>query len=133
MYVDSLYWLKPFLSPLLSVAHKGFYIIDAVQYKSINSSLVIHYNTTTMLNSNHLNIFTIIYNNNLKLSSISTLFNSCTWLERELSEFTGVVFLGLSDTRRLLLDYFEYKQVWQTHINNDKFFSSRLYDITLNY
>ncbi len=133
LYVDKVLWLKYFSWHLISVTDKDYYIIDGIQYKSNNSSLVIQYNISTLTSSNHLIIFTTIYNNNLKLGSISGLFKSCTWLEREISEFTGIVFLGLTDTRRLLLDYFEPKHNWQTHISNDKFFSSRLYDITLSF
>jgi Ni,Fe-hydrogenase III component G len=43
--------------------------------------------------------------------SVSKIIPSSVWLERELSDFSGLSFFGLIDTRRLLLDYLETKQV----------------------
>lgn len=39
------------------------------------------------------------------LFSISELFYSANWLEREVSELGGVVFLGKKDLRNLMLQY----------------------------
>jgi len=39
------------------------------------------------------------------LFSISELFYSANWLEREVSELSGVVFLGKKDLRNLMLQY----------------------------
>ncbi len=43
--------------------------------------------------------------NNLTSLTYSNIFLGCSWLERELSEFIGIKFSKLRDTRRLLLDY----------------------------
>lgn len=133
IYTDRFFWFKPFLYSLLQLSNHSFYVIDGIQFKSNSSKLVVQFNSSTMLTSNHLSVFTILPSNFFNLISISSLFKSSTWLERELSEFTGIFFLGLLDTRRLLLDYFESKQLWQTHIGNDRSYNSNLYDITLNF
>ena len=133
IYVDRFFWVKPFLYSLLDLSNRSFYIIDGVQFKHKDTHLIVQYNSNTMITSNHLNFFTKLPLACLNLISISSLFRSSTWLERELSEFSGITFLGLLDTRRLLLDYFESKQIWQTHIGNDKYYNSNLYDITLNF
>ena len=65
--------------------------------------------------------------------SVSPVYASCVWLERELSDFTNINFIGLTDTRRLLLDYFEEKTLWETHISNDKNYNNTIYDILLAY
>lgn len=65
--------------------------------------------------------------------SSSYSFKSTIWLERELSDFTGLNFENLLDTRRLLLDYFEDKQMQQTHISNDKNYNNVIYDVSLAY
>lgn len=50
-----------------------------------------------------------LLNFNYKLKSIvstlSTLISSVVWLEREVSEFSYILFIGLLDSRRLLKDY----------------------------
>lgn len=131
IYVDRFFWVKPFLYSLLDLSNLSFYLIDGVQFKYKDRHLIVQYNSNTMLTSNHLNFFTTIPLACLNLISIASLLRSSTWLERELSEFSGITFLGLLDTRKLLLDYFEFKQIWQTHIGNDKYYNSNLYDITL--
>ena len=40
-----------------------------------------------------------------QLSSITELFSSANWLERELSELQGVFFVGKKDIRNLMLQY----------------------------
>lgn len=41
----------------------------------------------------------------LDLPSLSLVFSSFNWVEREVSEFFNITFGGLSDSRRLLTDY----------------------------
>lgn len=64
-----------------------------------------------MLFDNRTNIHTVIALKDFSLNSVSSVYQSCIWLERELSDFTNINFIGLTDTRRLLLDYFEKKAV----------------------
>lgn len=40
-----------------------------------------------------------------KLQSLSRIFSSFTWVERETKEFYNIFFTGLKDSRRLLTDY----------------------------
>jgi len=44
------------------------------------------------------------------LYSISNIFKLTIWLERELSEFTGLFFIKTVDSRKLLLDYLDVKE-----------------------
>ncbi len=39
------------------------------------------------------------------LQSLSSVYNSQTWVERELKEMNNIFFLNLVDTRKLLLNY----------------------------
>ena len=133
IYIDRFFWIKPFLYSLLDLSNNSFYVIDGAQFRYRDSHFVIQFNCNTMASSNHLNFFSMLPLVSLVITSISSLFKSSGWLERELSEFTGIVFLGLFDTRRLLLDYFESKYPWQGHIGNDRSYNSNLYDITLNF
>jgi hypothetical protein len=107
------------------------YVVDGVQYKAGLTNWLVQFNTNTMMSDNRAAVYTLLPASSLALVSTSKTFASSVWLEREISDFTGINFLGLVDTRRLLLDYFEPKQVWQTHISNDKNFSNTLYDVFL--
>lgn len=49
--------------------------------------------------------FIVTYTNGRELLSLSNIYSSFTWVERELKEFSELLFLGLKDTRRLLTDY----------------------------
>ncbi len=108
-------------------------LVDGAQFNLNADTWVVQYNLVHMLNDNRLSVYTTIHVGDYSLPSLSTVYKSCIWLERELSDFTNLNFLGLKDTRRLLLDYFEIKSNWQTHVNNDKNFNEVLYDIMLSY
>lgn len=86
-----------------------------------------------MLADERVTVHTSVRPSSYFIPTVSTIYKSCVWLERELSDFTNINFLGLTDTRRLLLDYFESKQAWSTHISNDKNFDNTLYDVCLSY
>lgn len=86
-----------------------------------------------MITSEHCSYSASLTDNHFSVITISTLIKSILWLERELSEFSGLRFLGLADTRRLLSDYFEVRGVSQTHVGNDRFFNNNLYDVFLNF
>lgn len=86
-----------------------------------------------MLIDERLNVVTRVPVKLLKISSLSSVFRSTEWLERELTDFTGFNFCGLTDTRRLLLDYFEERQTYQTHVSNDKNYNNVFYDISLAF
>lgn len=54
------------------------------------------------------NYYKLLFNLNQQqtnLTSISTIYSSFVWVERELSESNNIIFLNLKDSRRLLSDY----------------------------
>lgn len=131
VYLNKALWAKFFLMFKLVVPTNLPYVVDGVQYKAGLTNWLVQFNTNTMMSDNRAAVYTLLPASSLALVSTSKTFASSVWLEREISDFTGINFLGLVDTRRLLLDYFEPKQVWQTHISNDKNFSNTLYDVFL--
>lgn len=133
LYVDKNYWAKFFTLAKLNVPTQLTAIVDGVQYGSTLSDHIIQFNTTQFLNDTRLSVYTCVPHHDFSLPTTTCVYKSSVWLERELSDFTGLNFWGLIDTRRLLLDYFEPKMTWQTHINNDKNFNETLYDIMLSY
>jgi len=62
-----------------------------------------------MLSDNRCSVYTNVSRDDFSLLTITSVFKSSVWLERELADFTGLNFIGLLDTRRLLLDYFEQR------------------------
>lgn len=133
LYVNKNLWARFFLLHKLDLPYRLSHVVDGAQFSSHNGTWVLQYNLNTMLTDDRVAVHTSIQPSSLSAPSISPIYRSCVWLERELSDFTNINFLGLTDTRRLLLDYFESKQVWQTHVSNDKNFNNALYDIFLAY
>lgn len=66
-----------------------------------------------------------------KQDSITSLWAGSSWAERESSEFSGVVFNNLNDSRRLLTDYTHLKEFPETHNKLVTFYSSFYSDIIL--
>lgn len=133
IFVSKDYWAKFFCMTRLSVPSKLPIVVDGAQYSLTSGSWVLQYNLTHMLSDNRYSVYTNVLRDDFSLLTITSVFKSSVWLERELSDFTNLNFIGLLDTRRLLLDYFEQKTSWQTHINNDKNFNESLYDVMLSY
>lgn len=131
-YVERELWAKNFLLQKICIPNKLAYIVDGVQFSSENE-LVVQYNCNSMLSDLRVNYYTELSRSSLSLVSVSTIYSSACWLERELSDFTNIFFLNASDTRRLLLDYFQVKQEVSTHINNEKSFSNMFYEVIFNY
>lgn len=132
-YVDKNFWFKNFSLSRLHANAPLTYVVDGSQSR-LNADLwALSFNSNNMLSDERALFLTRVSTKSFFISSLSRLFPSTIWLERELSDFSGLSFLGLTDTRRLLLDYFEEKKVWSTHISNDKNYSNVLYDITLSY
>jgi len=73
------------------------------------SSINFQYNCNDLVTSSRINVTTAVFLSDFSLPSVSYIYNSTVWLERELSDFSNILFFGLCDTRRLLLDYFEVK------------------------
>lgn len=133
LYVDKNYWAKFFTLAKITLPARLAVIVDGLQYGVTQSDHVVQFNTTQLLNDSRLSVYTNVPRAHYFLATTSYTYKSSIWLERELSDFTGINFTGLLDTRRLLLDYFEPKMIWQTHINNDKNFNETLYDVMLSY
>lgn len=132
-FIDKNFWFKNFALTKLHSSAPLTYLVDGCQSRATSDFWSLSYNTNNMLSDERNLFLSNVAISSFYTPSISNLFPSAIWLERELSDFTGLNFLGLVDTRRLLLDYFEEKKVWSTHISNDKNFNNILYDITLAY
>lgn len=109
IYVDKNYWAKFFSMTKLSVPSKLPVVVDGAQYSIQSGNWVFQYNLTHLLSDNRCSVYTNVTRDAFSLLTITPIFKSSIWLERELSDFTGLNFIGLLDTRRLLLDYFEQK------------------------
>lgn len=133
VYVDKSYWPKVALLSSISLPNSLPYIVDGIQFTSQVSKTQVQYNLNNMADDSRLSIYTEIDSKDLFLPSVNNVFPSSTWLERELCEFTGLLFIGAVDSRRLLLDYFQNKQQWKTHTNSDKSYSNVSYEFVLNY
>lgn len=79
-----------------------------------NNTSVVVYNFNSFLNQDRIFIFCSSFKksqisksleNDVTLNSISEIFSSANWLERENSELHGVNFSGKKDLRNLLLQY----------------------------
>lgn len=102
-------WAKFFLMSKLDLPSKLYFIVDGVQFKANSSSWGLQFNATRAISDSRVSVSTYVPVTDYSLPSTSTIYFSTVWLERELSDFSGINFLGLVDTRRLLLDYFEPK------------------------
>lgn len=79
-----------------------------------NNSSIVVYNFNSFLNQDRIFIFcssfkksqvSKYFENDITLNSISEIFSSANWLERENSELHGINFSGKKDLRNLLLQY----------------------------
>lgn len=61
------------------------------------------------------------------LYSISTLYSSCIWMERELKEFSNMYIYNLKDTRRLLTDYTNFSAEEKYKTTSYNFLTQDLY------
>lgn len=85
-----------------------FHILtDIICYEFLNTKYryTLIYNLLNIENCIRLLIKIKIQESNNKLLSITTIFNSANWSEREIFDFYGVYFLFNKDLRRILLDY----------------------------
>lgn len=133
VFVERIFWAKFLLLTKLTLPNKLTHVADGLQFPTTANSWVVQLNTNSMLSDTRVHVVTSLPSDDYTLITSTTLFRSSIWLERELSDFTNIHFTGLLDTRRLLLDYFEEKQVCQSHVSNDKNFNNNLYDISLNF
>lgn len=87
-----------------------FYLIQSIELLSYtvlnvesNVLLYIYYN---LFSHKYYKLYTLLHNNKLCLYSVENIYYNFWWLEREVSEMSGVSFIYKFDTRNLLLEYF---------------------------
>ena len=91
-----------FLSTLKINTHTLYSPVDLTFHGVYNTVIT---NTITCYSSG---IYMIVYTNidkKIKYKSLSSFYQSFTWMERELKEFSSIQIINLKDTRRLLTDY----------------------------
>lgn len=70
-----------------------------------SSKLVLVYNFHNLFTQERLFLFTTGSSSSFGVKSVSALFSNANWLEREVSEMSGVSFSGKQDLRNLMLAY----------------------------
>ncbi len=130
--IPKAFWIYFFTNQLIDSPNSLFYVMDGLLFQSKDGSgVTLQYNCNSLTTSSRVNISTRVSLSQYSIASTSSLVNSTIWLERELSDFSNILYIGLTDTRRLLLDYFEPKGFWQTHISNDKNYNNLVYDTNI--
>lgn len=81
-----------------------FFPVDMTYYLKTNSRAVL-VGITSYFTNNYLKLMFQLDEQFINLTSISNIYSSFTWVERELSESNDITFLNLKDSRRLLSDY----------------------------
>lgn len=108
-FVDKELWARFVLLSKIDLPNKLPVVVDGLQFSGNSLFWTVQFNLTNFLRDDRLVIYTLIDTKKLSLISTTSIYKSCIWLERELSDFTNMQFIGSVDTRRLLLDYFEPK------------------------
>lgn len=101
-----LYKLRFFLTVLRCGPTAYFSLMDiiAVDYPSRVKRFELQYVLLSVLSNLRMTVKTVISADEVS-DSISDLFPSAAWLEREIWDLFGIFFLGHSDLRRILTDY----------------------------
>jgi NADH:ubiquinone oxidoreductase subunit C len=111
---DYLYFINLHLK--LSSLFYSTQLVDIFSYETnttkqnlFQKQIIITFYNYHILNLNEkIYLFTLNYSSfkqNINLNSVTELFSSANWLEREVSELHGILFLGKTDIRNLLLQY----------------------------
>lgn len=96
-----------------------FVNIDIAVSQVNNNLLTVHY--SCFLTNEKIIIYLNFKNPNNSVKSLSTMFFSTNWVERELQEFNHIKFLGLKDSRRLLTDYTYNKNLLSSDYKMDSY------------
>lgn len=115
-----------YLSTILHLKHTFYpsfiFCLDYFLYKfyeQYNATL----NFASLLTNLRLNICFEL-SKTLSIPSLSTIFLNTNWLERELIDFSGIYVIKLKDSRRLMLDYLQFRNYPTT---------LKVYDFTYNH
>ena len=112
---DYVYYYR-FLLILRLKYNDVFFPIDTCFYKTEKTSNFVTGISSYFTNTCYRLVFSIDNTkNNINFISISNIYSSFTWVERELSELNNITFVNLKDGRRLLTDY------TTLNINNDDY------------
>lgn len=131
-YLEPKFMARYALLSSVSMSMPMIYLVDASQFRVGPNEWSIIYNWSDMSSDTRISVFTEITYFSYEIPSISSIYRSAAWLEREISDFTNLLFIGSVDTRRLLLDYLSSKHSWETHTDYEKSFDNCLYEI-INY
>lgn len=106
LFVDriDLIFLLNFLKKHNKLRFETLIGITAVDYPEDNFRFELNY----FLLSYQLNcriVIKVLTNDYLPIESVSFLYNSATWYEREVWDLFGIFFFGNNDLRRILTDY----------------------------
>ena len=81
-------------------------MIHDYSHVNFKDKVSIRYHLSDLLNNNRINVFINLQNKKQNnITSISNIYFSSKWIERELQEFNNINFVSLIDSRRLLTDY----------------------------
>jgi NADH:ubiquinone oxidoreductase subunit C len=81
---------------------------DLKSYQPSTSNSIVVYNFHNLTFQERFFLFcsdSSKYNNSFKLNSVAELYPNASWLEREVSEFHGIIFNNKKDLRNLMLQY----------------------------
>ncbi len=132
LYVDNSCWAKAAILSRQSLPNHLTYLVDGAQFTKENFA-TFQYNYSSLSFDMRCSLYTTVNHLKFNILSICSIYSSSLWLERELSDFTNITFNGIQDTRRLLLDYFQEKKNYKTHVANFRSYSSTYYEVTVNY
>ena len=78
--------------------------ITAVDYPKRNKRFEVVYHLLSLTNKNRLRVKTFV-NENTSVPSLTEIYKSAGWYERETWDMYGILFEGNYDLRRILTDY----------------------------
>lgn len=111
-----------------------FFNLDINAFNNLNTTQLVYANSC-LLTNNKINIYISLLKTKNSILSISNIFKSTTWVERELQEFNNITFLFLRDSRRLLTDYTNDKNNYNkdNYYNNYNVITQDLYTRVLHW
>lgn len=115
----------------ICISNHLYYILDGFQFLSKPNHMFYTQVVNSLLQDTLCTFNVEVCSSSLSIQSVSRFFESAGWLEREISEFSGILFVGNSDSRRLLLDYIDDKGVKSTHNSTWEDFSGAYSELLL--